>query len=81
MILGLILSKTGLLTGYGQYSAVCGYSVCNYKKLYNRFHDGEAVWTSYVGGTGCSCICSGDSCIIYNIRHAKADRQLWNCFL
>ena len=80
MILGLILSKTGLLTEHGSkdMANILLYAV---KKLYNRFHDGEAVWTSYVGGTVCSCICSGDSCIIYNIRHAKADRQLWNCFL
>lgn len=86
MILGLILSKTGLLTEHGSkdMANILLYAVipCVIIRSYiTDFHDGEAVWTSYVGGTGCSCICSGDSCIIYNIRHAKADRQLWNGFL
>ena len=44
--------------------------MCNYKKLYNRFHDGEAVWTSYVGGTGCSAfaVAIAVSYIIYGMR-------------
>ena len=76
MILGLILSKTGLLTEHGSKDMVniLLYAVipCVIIKSYITDFTMEKLYGLLMSAvSGCSCICSGDSCIIYNIRHAK----------